>query len=162
MRAYLASPLGFAQSTLPFMELMERVLAEQGLEVSNPWRQPLSAALSQAHTITDPVERLQELRRLNFLVGQANEIAILDADLVIAVLDGIDVDSGTASEIGFAYANGKPIFGLRTDFRLSGENEAAKVNLQVAYWIEASKGSIATSLAELCDELKMWLDRASS
>lgn len=33
-----------------------------------------------------------------------------------AVLDGVDVDSGTAWEIGYAYARGKPIIGLRTDF----------------------------------------------
>ncbi len=39
------------------------------------------------------------------------------SDIVVAVLDGVDVDSGTAWEIGYAYAKGKPIVGLRTDFR---------------------------------------------
>jgi nucleoside 2-deoxyribosyltransferase len=39
------------------------------------------------------------------------------SDIVVAVLDGVDVDSGTAWEIGYAYAKGKPIIGLRTDFR---------------------------------------------
>ena len=37
------------------------------------------------------------------------------SDLVVAVLDGVDVDSGTAWEIGYAYAKGKPVIGLRTD-----------------------------------------------
>jgi len=39
------------------------------------------------------------------------------ASIVVAVLDGSDVDSGTAAEIGFAYAERKAIFGLLTDFR---------------------------------------------
>lgn len=39
------------------------------------------------------------------------------SDIVVAVLDGADVDSGTAWEIGYAYAKGKPVVGLRTDFR---------------------------------------------
>lgn len=40
------------------------------------------------------------------------------ADLLVANLDGIDVDSGTAWEIGYAYANKKPIIGLREDVRM--------------------------------------------
>jgi nucleoside 2-deoxyribosyltransferase len=41
------------------------------------------------------------------------------ADVLVAVLDGPDVDSGTAFEVGYAYARGKPIIGVRTDFRKS-------------------------------------------
>jgi len=41
------------------------------------------------------------------------------ADLVVAVLDGPDVDSGTAFEVGYAHARGIPIIGIRTDFRKS-------------------------------------------
>ena len=41
------------------------------------------------------------------------------ADLVVAVLDGPDVDSGTAFEVGYAHARGVPIIGIRTDFRKS-------------------------------------------
>ncbi|MFP4057117.1 MAG: nucleoside 2-deoxyribosyltransferase [Candidatus Brocadiia bacterium] len=39
------------------------------------------------------------------------------ADAVVAVLDGSDADSGTAFEMGYAYALGKPVVGLRTDYR---------------------------------------------
>ena len=42
-------------------------------------------------------------------------------DVLLAVLDGSDCDSGTAFEVGYAYAKGKPIVGLRTDFRQSQE-----------------------------------------
>ena len=41
----------------------------------------------------------------------------------MAVLDGTDVDSGTAAEIGYAFARGKLIVGYRGDFRLSADNE---------------------------------------
>ena len=34
---------------------------------------------------------------------------------VVAVLDGADVDSGTAAEIGYAFARGKLIVGYRGD-----------------------------------------------
>jgi len=42
-----------------------------------------------------------------------------EADLVVAVLDGSDVDSGTAFEVGYAYARKIPIIGIRTDYRKS-------------------------------------------
>ncbi|BHH83194.1 nucleoside 2-deoxyribosyltransferase [Desulforhopalus sp. 52FAK] len=43
-------------------------------------------------------------------------------DLVVAILDGADADSGTSVEIGYAYAAKKPVIGVRTDFRISEEN----------------------------------------
>jgi nucleoside 2-deoxyribosyltransferase len=43
--------------------------------------------------------------------------AIRDADLLIIILDGRSVDEGAAFELGFAYALGKPCYGLKTDPR---------------------------------------------
>ena len=39
------------------------------------------------------------------------------SDLVVAILDDVDVDSETTWEIVYAYAKGKPVIGLRTDFK---------------------------------------------
>lgn len=39
-------------------------------------------------------------------------------DVIIAILDGSDSDSGTAWECGYAYARGMPVVGVRTDFRM--------------------------------------------
>jgi nucleoside 2-deoxyribosyltransferase len=75
---------------------------------------------------------------------------IYNAHLVVAVLDGPDVDSGTAWEAGWACANGKTVFGLRTDFRSFGEE--GKVNLMV----DQSCEEIATSEARLVNCLKRW------
>jgi nucleoside 2-deoxyribosyltransferase len=41
------------------------------------------------------------------------------ADLLLAILDGADADSGVAYEVGYARALGKPVLGLRTDYRQS-------------------------------------------
>jgi nucleoside 2-deoxyribosyltransferase len=81
-----------------------------------------------------------QLKILNHQIAERNRQAIESGDVVVAVLDGPDVDSGTASEIGFAFACGKTIFGYRGDIRLTGENQATLVNLQVQYWIEESGG----------------------
>ena len=50
-------------------------------------------------------------------------------DLLIGVLDGADADSGTSFEVGYAFAKGKPIVGIRTDFR---ELEDHGVNLMLS------------------------------
>ena len=45
--------------------------------------------------------------------------AIDSADALVAILDGADSDSGTSWECGYAYAQRKPIVGVRTDLRSS-------------------------------------------
>jgi nucleoside 2-deoxyribosyltransferase len=37
--------------------------------------------------------------------------------VVVAVLDGVDVDAGVSYEVGYAKALGKPIVGLKTDHK---------------------------------------------
>jgi nucleoside 2-deoxyribosyltransferase len=57
-----------------------------------------------------------------------------DADIVVALLDGPQVDDGTAWEIGYFYAKKSPkqkIIGIRTDFRRAGEREGAVVNAMI-------------------------------
>lgn len=51
------------------------------------------------------------------------------ADAVLAILDGPEVDSGVAWEMGYAYARGKPVVGVRTDFRPGAEHG---VNIMVS------------------------------
>ncbi|MHC5068271.1 MAG: nucleoside 2-deoxyribosyltransferase [Planctomycetota bacterium] len=46
------------------------------------------------------------------------------ADIVIAILDGADPDSGTCWEAGHAYARGVPVYGLRTDWRPAEDGAA--------------------------------------
>lgn len=64
-----------------------------------------------------------------------NEKAIRECDILLRVLDGAEVDSGTASEVGFAGGIGKLCYSLGTDWRDSGEF-GLRLNLQVLHFIE--------------------------
>lgn len=57
--------------------------------------------------------------------------AIDDCDAVVALLDGTQVDDGTAWEIGYAYAKRKPVVGIRTDFRNAGDTAHGRVNAMI-------------------------------
>lgn len=150
MKVYVASPLGFADSTKAFMHEWERALAEAGMEVLSPWtNSTYGEAFARAERHADRAARVAALREVNMAVGAANARMIRECDSVAAVLDGVDVDSGTASEIGFAAALGKRIFGLRTDSRLTGDNEGAPVNLQVYYFIAITGGTVTGTIADL-------------
>lgn len=149
MKIYFASPLGFAESTRHFMDALAATLRERA-DVLNPWDNTEPALLYPAvkHLPTHD-ERIARWQEINTAIGRANQEMIDAADTIVAVLDGVDVDSGTASEIGYGFAVGKRIYGLRTDFRATGENEGGLVNLQVRYFIDASGGGVATTVDEL-------------
>jgi len=55
------------------------------------------------------------------------------ATIVVGLLDGQDIDSGTSIELGYAHAKGKKIFGLLTDFRAycTADAEPHRPNLMV-------------------------------
>ena len=75
-----------------------------------------------------------------------------DADMVIALLDGSQVDDGTAWEIGYFYAKKLPeqkIIGIRTDFRRAGESEGGCVNAM----IEMACDRIVRSREELVETI---------
>ena len=150
-RAYLASPLGFAASTEAFMRRLQEALAPL-VEGDNPWDfggPELGEEFARVNAIAGYDERRATLHAINMRIAAQTEAAIRRCDLVVAVLDGVDVDSGTASEIGFAFGLGKRSYGLRTDLRLAGDNLGSKVNLQVEYWIEASGGAIVERVEDL-------------
>lgn len=143
---YLASPLGFAASTRPFMDDLVHALREH-VTVVNPWDdQRFAGEFAQLEHVDSVKDRCARLNEINRELGRANAASIDRVDGVFAVLDGVDVDSGTAAEIGYAFARGKVVNGLRTDFRLAGDNPGSIVNLQVQYFIETSGGAVVTDV----------------
>ena len=52
-----------------------------------------------------------ELKKINYQIGKRNDELINESDLILAILDGNDLDSGTCAEIGYAYGIGKKIIG---------------------------------------------------
>ena len=95
------------------------------------------------------IERRDAWTKLSAQIGELNATEITGCDAMIAILDGTDVDSGTAAEIGFAFAKNKTIVGYRGDFRLSADNEGLTINLQVEYFIRKSGGEITSTVEEL-------------
>lgn len=61
------------------------------------------------------------------MIAQADTEKLLQSDLIIAILDGLSIDTGVASEVGVAYAKGIPIIGLYTDTRQQGSNNRKKL-----------------------------------
>jgi nucleoside 2-deoxyribosyltransferase len=62
-----------------------------------------------------------------------------NAKVVVALLDGPDVDSGTAVELGYAYARRKEVFGLLTDWRRWSQ-DGKVLNINNMVWGVCGKG----------------------
>jgi nucleoside 2-deoxyribosyltransferase len=122
--------------------------------VVNPWDDHrFDEQIASANAADSRAERIRLWHEINLGIGAKNEEFIRSCQAVVAVLDGVDIDSGTAAEIGFAYALGLRIYGLRTDWRLTGDNDAAGVNLQVRYFIDQSGGSYHTTVESLLEAI---------
>jgi len=144
---YVASPLGFTTSGLTFSnEVLLPLLRHHGLAPLDPWSGPDLFGPALALPIGD--ERRVAVARANHLTAERNATMISGASGLLAVLDGSDVDSGTAAEVGFAAAIPIPIVGWRSDSRCSGDNEGSIVNLQVEYFIHRTGGSVCTGALE--------------
>ena len=117
---YLAGPL-FTHAELEYNRKLKDMLLNNGFSVFLPQEDAEDAA-------QDRERQNQECIFRKCVEG------VDTSDLVVAILDGVDVDSGTAWEIGYAYAKGKPVIGLRTDFRALSDGV---VNLMVEMAIDS-------------------------
>ncbi|MDO8213305.1 nucleoside 2-deoxyribosyltransferase [Conexibacter sp. CPCC 206217] len=145
-RCYVASPLGFNEAGAVYYREHYLPALARVVEPVDPW----------AQVAPSEVERAREqgtLRLLWLATGRRNLELIRSAPLLAAWLDGQEVDSGTATEIGYAAATGARCFGLRSDLRRTGEEQMA-VNLQVEATIEASGGRVVESLDALVEALR--------
>ncbi len=137
MKVYLAGPL-FNQSERLFNYRIAQSLRDNGYGVWLP-QENFPAA----------VESEEEKRR----VFEADLNALSDCDVVVAVLDGECVDSGTAFEVGYACARGMPVVGVKTDVRVFSSSE--EVNLMVEKAVKLIKTS---DIQELVDKLLKTLE----
>ena len=155
IKIYLAGPLGFSEAGSTFYyEKLVPAISKLGLQYFDPWNTKLYGRIRNTASMKYGIRKKNEWMKLNFEIGKLNRQNIETCDLVIAVLDGSDIDSGTAAEIGYAVAHGKRVIGYRGDIRLSSDNEGCMVNLQVEYLIKYSGGLITGSLDELISYLE--------
>jgi len=150
LKIYLANPFGFSEAGRAFYS--GRVIpAVQALghDLIDPWVLTDQAKIDAVQAMPWGTARRDAWRALDLAIGHNNRLGIDRANAMLAILDGADVDSGTAAEIGYGFGRGMPILGYRGDLRICSDNEGATVNLQVEYFIRQSGGDIITKLAEL-------------
>jgi nucleoside 2-deoxyribosyltransferase len=136
VKLFLAAPF-FSEAEREFNSETAKRLREHGFDV---W-------LAQEGNFGQ-----QDYHKEKDVIYQDDIIALKASDTVVAILDGVDVDSGVAFEIGYAKALGKTIIGLKTDYRSFSRMQDVNLMLEVA-------------LKKICasvDEITDLLDRSES
>jgi nucleoside 2-deoxyribosyltransferase len=133
MKIYLAGPL-FTTAERMFNAKLTELLREFGHEVFLPQETEQRSATSRGIFESD--------------------LAGLDwSDIVVANMDGLDPDSGTCWECGYAYGK-KPVILFRTDIREEGP-PFGPVNLMMhqaaSGWLDC-KGLPVSEIAKLINE----------
>ena len=143
---YLAGPL-FTESEREWMSRLKKRIQTLGQELNMPvevvWPWELFSEGEIVALGCDATE----------VIFTRCKAALSRASLVIALLDGTQVDDGTAWEIGYFYclhADKSRIIGIRTDDRQAGECSGACVNAM----IQGCCGHIATSSEQLLSILR--------
>jgi nucleoside 2-deoxyribosyltransferase len=131
MKVYIAGKL-CSESERKFLEKLAKIAEELGFETFLPHRNI---------GLCKNIEDVDKIFKGDIINGFEN------VSLVIADLNGLHVGAGTAWELGYAYAKGIPIIGIKEDEPI----EDALENLS-AIIIYSSK--IVTSLDELKEKLK--------
>ncbi len=70
------------------------------------------------------------------LIAEADLSKLEESDILIAVLDGIEVDSGVAAEIGAFSMLQRPIVGVFTDTRQQGRDNQKKIDALIEDGLE--------------------------
>ena len=134
-RAYIAGPL-FDEGERYWIETVERLVAEEGFATFLPHRDNPPKDEFNVRQIFDNDRR-----------------GIDECQVVVANLNGIITDDGTAWELGYAFAKGKYLIGLHTDWRQRFAHEV--VNLM----LECSLDRMVHSLADLRVALREFAGR---
>jgi len=114
MKLYFAAPLFAASDLRCNAELVASIRQQYPqLEIYLPQE---NAAINDKSAYAD-----------SKMIALADTEKVLESDLMIALLDGLTIDAGVASEIGVAYAKGIPVLGLYTDSRQQGADNQQKL-----------------------------------
>ena len=132
MKLYLAAPL-FSEAEHAFNLALAEALSAAGHDVYLPQRD---------------TPRVDGAARTT-AVFRANLAALSNADAVVAVCEGPQVDDGTAWEVGYAYGRNIPVYGLRTDVRI-GPQLDERINLMIL----ESLNELSPSIPQLIHTLR--------
>jgi nucleoside 2-deoxyribosyltransferase len=130
-RIYLAAPL-FSEAERSYNTTIAELLRVHYYEVALP------QDAGDDHAVRDKKEHVR--------IYNHNKRAIRDADILIAIIDGADADSGTAWEMGYAAALKKPVIAIRTDFRMAGSHERVNLMLEQSSRVVTDKIGLLAAL----------------
>ncbi|NMB79856.1 MAG: nucleoside 2-deoxyribosyltransferase [Methanomicrobiales archaeon] len=130
-RIYLAAPL-FSQAERTYNATLARLLETNLFEVYLP------------QETGDDSDTRQESEQHRLF--RQNVEALEASDIVVAVIEGADADSGTAWEMGYASARGKPVIAIRTDFRRVGHHEHVNLMLEQSAVVVTSSDDLFSAL----------------
>ena len=108
-KIYIAGPL-FNLHEQKYLEDIDKVIEEDGYVCFLPHRDQTGIDKSELKG----TEMKQSTKDRIF---QNDLEALEDSDLTIALVTGQDIDSGTASEIGYTFANKKPVIAINANER---------------------------------------------
>ena len=118
-------------------------------EAEQAWHKSLTARLEAAgHTVVWPGNLFpgNAITKAGpdavSLIFHTCRDAIDRCSCVVALLDGAQVDDGTAWEIGYAHAKGLPVYGIRTDSRVAGDTRHNRVNSMIEGCLRGIAGDV--------------------
>ena len=103
-KIYIAGPL-FNAHERNYLELIASELEGSGYKCFLPHR-------DQSGIDESELEGTNMGQATKDKIFNADLTALKEADLTVALITGYDIDSGTAAEIGFTYANDRPIIAI--------------------------------------------------
>jgi len=103
-KIYIAGPL-FNYHERHYLEEIAEQLESNGYECFLPHRDLTGVEDSELQS----TEMNQETKDKIFNIDLN---ALKDSDITVALITGWDIDSGTSAEIGYTYANEKPVIGI--------------------------------------------------
>lgn len=104
----------------------------------------------------------------SYLIAKLDSEKLLASDVLVAVIDGVEIDSGVAAEIGLFSSLGKPIVALCTDIRSVADGNKEKTDIILEDVLEnqylyrnlfvvgliKNNGTIVSTIEDLVDEVK--------
>lgn len=132
--AYVAGPL-FDEGERWWIEQIDTLVADTGFRTFLPHRD-------------NPPKDEFNVRA----IFENDKRAIDECDLVVANLNGVITDDGTAWELGYAHARGKYIIGLHTDWRMRFAHEVVNLMMECSLdRLVRSPDDLRAVLAEFLD-----------
>lgn len=110
----------------PFFNLAEREFNSKLAQILRNLEFVEEVWLAQEHELLQQPEHELKLK-----IFQQDLDALRRSDVIIAILDGECIDSGTAFELGYGYALGKQLIGIKTDSRWFSQLEELNLMIQV-------------------------------